>query len=128
MTRSRTFRARRRTWSRTSRTCPKDQADVNKQQRELNTAQGDLTAARAEYHDAGKQRLAKIDDEIHQIEMKTDASARTRQPNCGRGATSWPPSSMRSALRPRTTGTASRRTSTIGSSKLESDASDALKK
>jgi chromosome segregation ATPase len=54
----------------------KDQADVNKQQGELNSAKADLASARDQYRDAAKQRLAKLDDEIHQLEARSESTAK----------------------------------------------------
>jgi chromosome segregation ATPase len=54
----------------------KDQADVNKQQGELNSAKADLASARDHYRDAAKQRLAKLDDDIRQLEARSDAAAK----------------------------------------------------
>lgn len=54
----------------------KDQADVNKQQGELDSAKADLNSARDRYRDAAKQRLAKLDDDIHQLEARSDAAAK----------------------------------------------------
>jgi septal ring factor EnvC (AmiA/AmiB activator) len=54
----------------------KDQADVNKQQRELDSAKTDLIQARDRFHEAAKQRLAKLDDDIKQLEARGDAAAK----------------------------------------------------
>src|ERR1041385_1307048 len=56
----------------------KDQNDVAKQQGELNAAKNDLIQARDQYREAAKQRLAKIDSDIHQLEARTDAAARLK--------------------------------------------------
>jgi hypothetical protein len=54
----------------------KDQADVNKQQGDLNSAKADLASARDQYRDAAKQRLAKLDDDIHQLEARSESTAK----------------------------------------------------
>ncbi len=54
----------------------KGQADVNKQQGELDSAKADLASARDQYRDAAKQRLAKLDDDIRQLEARSDAAAK----------------------------------------------------
>src|SRR5262249_1628535 len=54
----------------------KDQSDLNKQQGDLDSAKADLAAARDHYRDAAKQRLAKLDDDIHQLEARTDAAGK----------------------------------------------------
>ena len=54
----------------------KDQADVNKQQGELNSAKADLASARDQYRDAAKQRLNKLDADIHRLEARSEAGAK----------------------------------------------------
>jgi hypothetical protein len=54
----------------------KDQNDVAKEQGDLSNAKTDLVQARDRYREAAKQRLAKIDDDIHQIEGRSDAAAK----------------------------------------------------
>lgn len=54
----------------------KEQQDVAKQQGEMNTAKTDLVQARDRYQDAAKQRLAKIDSDIQQLEARSDAAAK----------------------------------------------------
>lgn len=55
----------------------KDQNDVAKQQGELDSARTDLVQARERFEVAAKQRLAKLDDKIHEVEANTDANARS---------------------------------------------------
>lgn len=54
----------------------KDQADVSKEQRDLNEAQIDLAQARDHYRDAARERLARLDDQIREVETRTDAAAK----------------------------------------------------
>jgi len=54
----------------------KDQGDVAKEQRDVDSAKTDLVQARDRYREAAVQRLAKLDDDIHQIEARTDAAAK----------------------------------------------------
>ncbi|HMG54302.1 MAG TPA: hypothetical protein VK601_12485 [Kofleriaceae bacterium] len=54
----------------------KDQGDVAKEQRDVDSAKTDLVQARDRYRDAAKQRLAKLDDDIKQLEAKSDAAAK----------------------------------------------------
>jgi hypothetical protein len=55
----------------------KEENAVAKQEGELKMAETDLAQARERYGVAAKQRLSNLDAKIHQIEMKSDASAKS---------------------------------------------------
>jgi septal ring factor EnvC (AmiA/AmiB activator) len=54
----------------------KEQKDVTKEQRELAEAQGELAKARANYVVTARERLARIDAKINDLERRADAKSK----------------------------------------------------
>ena len=95
----------------------KEQKDVVKEQRELAEAQGELAKARANYVVTARERLARLDAKINDLERRADMKSKTPRSRCAPAATRSRPSSTRRPPASTTSGPSSARTSTGRSSR-----------